>query len=93
MRVTRAFMRKGGVSQLTYYWFPQRGRIVTGNYELKFFNFWDALTRRRTDGALVRVITSLYLNETIAEAEARLRSFTHSIVPVLDGYLPGRDLP
>lgn len=93
MRVTRAFMRKGGVSQLTYYWFPQRGRIVTGNYELKFFNFWDALTRRRTDGALVRVITSLYPNETIAEAEARLRSFTHSIVPVLDGYLPGRDLP
>lgn len=93
MRVARAIMRKGGVSQLTYYWFPQRGRVATGTYELKLLNFWDALTRQRTDGALVRVITPLYPNESTAEAEMRLQSFTRSIVPVLDGYLPGRDIP
>jgi exosortase D (VPLPA-CTERM-specific) len=93
MRVMRAFMRKGGVSQLIYYWFPQRGRVVTGTYELKLFTFWDALTRHRTDGALVRVITPLYPNENTGDAENRLRSFARSISPVLEGYLPGRDLP
>ena len=92
MQVSRAFMRKGGVTELTYYWFPQRGRVVTGTYQLKLFNFLDALIKQRTDGALVRVITPLYPNESTGDAEKRLRSFTRGIVPVLDGYLPGRDL-
>ena len=55
IRVSRAFMEKSGVRQLVYYWFPQRGRVLTNLYQIKLYNFWDALTRRRTDGALVRI--------------------------------------
>jgi EpsI family protein len=81
-------MEKNGVRQLSYYWFPQRGRILTNAYQLKLFNFWDALTKQRTDGALVRLITPVYENEEVADAEARLISFTKVIVPVLNEYLP-----
>jgi EpsI family protein len=86
--VNRAFMIKSGYRQLSYYWFPQRDRILTNAYQLKLYNFWDALTRQRTDGALVRLITPVYDNEELADAEKRLQSFTQAIVPVLDEFLP-----
>ncbi|HEX7628856.1 MAG TPA: EpsI family protein, partial [Candidatus Methylomirabilis sp.] len=91
MRVKRALMEKNGVRQLAYYWFPQRGRILTNMFQLKAYAFWDALTRRRTDGALVRLITPVYGNEQLTDAETRLQTFTRDLVPVLDRFLPGKE--
>ena len=93
MEVNRAVMQSGRNRQLTYYWFPQRGRILTNAYQLKIYTFWDALTQQRTDGALVRVITSVYENEKLADAEKRLQNFVRNIEPVLEEYIPGKDLP
>jgi exosortase D (VPLPA-CTERM-specific) len=89
MRISRAFIRKNEERQLTYYWFPQRGRVLTNMFQLKAYAFWDALTRHRTDGALVRLITPVYEGERSQDAEARLQEFTRQIVPVLDASLPG----
>ena len=88
MKVNRAFMEKSGSRQLTYYWFAQRGRVLTNLYQLKLYAFWDALTKQRTDGALVRLITPVYERERLEDAEARLQGFTREIVPVLDGFIP-----
>jgi EpsI family protein len=88
MRVNRAFMEKGAYKQLSYFWFPQRDRVLTNAWEMKWYNFWDALTRQRTDGALVRLITPVYPNEDVPQAEARLTAFTREIVPVLNEFLP-----
>lgn len=49
----RAIIEKKPVRQISYYWYPSRGRVLTSAFEMKWFNFWDALTRQRTDGALV----------------------------------------
>ena len=73
IKINRAFMVKPGANELVYFWFPQRGRILTSLYQLKIYTFWDALTRQRTDGALVRVITPVYQNEQLQDSEARLR--------------------
>jgi exosortase D (VPLPA-CTERM-specific) len=88
MPVNRAFMQKGESRQLSYYWFPMRGRVLTNAYEMKIYNFWDALTRQRTDGALVRLVTPLYGDESVESAEARLQDFMGDVVPVLDTFLP-----
>lgn len=88
-RVNRAFMQKSGERLLVYYWFPQRGRILTSMGQLKLYAFWDALTRRRTDGALVRLITPVASSELPAEAERRLNDFARQAVPVLNSFLPG----
>jgi len=87
MSVRRAYMQKGAYRQLSYYWFPQRGRILTNAYQLKIYNFWDALTKHRTDGALVRVITPVYEGEGPRKAEERLQGFVREIVPILNQYL------
>jgi EpsI family protein len=86
--VNRAFMTKDGNKQISYYWFPQRGRILTNLYESKIFTFWDALTKQRTDGALVRIITPVYDSENVAEADARLQGFTREIVFLLSEFIP-----
>jgi exosortase D (VPLPA-CTERM-specific) len=88
MRVNKAFMEKSGYRQLTYYWFPMRGRVLTNIYQMKWYGFWDALTRQRTDGALVRLITPVYEKEDLKDAEARLQGFMREIVPILDEYIP-----
>jgi exosortase D (VPLPA-CTERM-specific) len=88
LRVCRAFMEKNGVRQLVYFWFPQRGRDLTSLYQVKFFNFWDALTRQRTDGALVRVITPVYQTEQVEDAEQRLVAFTGQAAQLLTGFIP-----
>jgi exosortase D (VPLPA-CTERM-specific) len=91
MPVNRAVMQKVDQRQLAYYWFLQRGRVLTNAYQLKVFAFWDALTRQRTDGALVRLITPVYESEKLEDAEARLQGFVRDIVPVLAEYIPGEN--
>jgi hypothetical protein len=36
-------------SRLFFGAFPQRGRVLTNAWAMKIYNFWDALTRQRTD--------------------------------------------
>jgi len=91
--VNRAVMQSGPKRQITYYWFPVRGRILINAYQLKIYNFWDALTQQRTDGALVRLITSVYEDETLDDVEKRLQSFVRDVAPVLEEFIPGKDLP
>jgi len=90
IKVQRAFMDKNGEQLLAYYWFPQRGRILHNLFELKLFAFWDAITARRTDGALVRIITSVRDSGNLIESESRLQGFIRAMLPVLDQYLPGK---
>ncbi|HQA83065.1 MAG TPA: VPLPA-CTERM-specific exosortase XrtD [Syntrophales bacterium] len=90
--VTLAYMTKGETEELVYYWFPQRGRILTSLYQLKFYAFWDALTKQRTDGALIRIITPVYPAENRKTAEARLHGFTREIAPLIDQFIPGSDV-
>ena len=90
--VNRAVMQWGNNRQITYYWFPVRGRILNNAYQLKIYNFWDALTKQRTDGALVRLITRKYEDEKMADTEKRLQNFVRDVAPVLEEYIPGKNL-
>ena len=65
-----------------------RGRVLTNAYEMKIFNFWDALTRQRSDGALVRVMTPVFEYEKVGDADKRLQAFVKDALPVLDEFLP-----
>ncbi len=92
VKVNRAFMQKLDHRQLSYYWFSQRGRVLTNAYQLKIFTFWDALIRQRTDGALVRLVTPVYEFEEVEQADARLQGFTMKIWPLLNEFIPGREI-
>lgn len=73
--------------QLVYYWYQGRGRVVASEYWGKFWMISDAITRNRTDGALVRLITPIVNNHT-AQANARLTKFTQMLFPSLSKFIP-----
>jgi len=72
--------------QLVFYWYQGRGRVVASEYAGKFWMVADAISRNRTDGALVRLITPINDNE--ASARARLVGFTQDLFPQLDEIIP-----
>jgi EpsI family protein len=86
--VNRVLIANGPYRQLVYYWFDQRGRRMTNEYHVKLMLFWDALTRNRTDGALVRVVTTLPPNSDAAAADRRLDDFVRAAYPRLVPLLP-----
>lgn len=84
----RLLIRKGEYGQLVYYWFDGRGRTITNEYMVKWYLFWDSLTLGRTDGALVRLTTTLQPGEDVAKADKRLAEFARLINPALSQYIP-----
>jgi len=88
LNVNRFVIRKGDVAQLVYYWFQGRSRTNTNEYLVKWFLFWDALVRNRTDGALVRLTVFVAPGEDITEADRRLTSFTRDVSGLLADYIP-----
>lgn len=88
VQMHRALVQKGNARQLSYFYVSQRGRTLTNAYQLKLFTFLGALTKQRTDGALVRLITPVYESESIDEADERLKKFIYQVEPVLSRFLP-----
>jgi len=86
--VNRTVISKGNNRQLVYYWFQQRGRIITNEYLVKFYLFWDALTQKRTDGALVRLVLSLPEGSDELEADKKMADFLNIVFPELEKYVP-----
>jgi exosortase D (VPLPA-CTERM-specific) len=88
LRVNRALIQLGTQRQLVYYWFQQRGRVITNEYAAKWFLFWDELTRSRSDGALVRLIVALPPGVPEAAADTQLTGFATAAVATLAPYIP-----
>jgi EpsI family protein len=72
--------------QMVLYWYQGRGRVIASEYAGKFWMVTDAISRNRTDGALVRLITPM--NDGEAKARMRLIGFAQSLFPDLDAIIP-----
>lgn len=45
--------------EVLIYWYQGRGRAVASEFQDKLYTIWDSLRLRRSDGAMVRVMTSV----------------------------------
>jgi EpsI family protein len=72
--------------QLVFYWYQGRGRVIASEYAGKLCLVADALSRNRTDGALVRLVTPM--NDGEDKARVRLTDFTQQLFPALDKVIP-----
>jgi exosortase D (VPLPA-CTERM-specific) len=88
LRVNRVVIELGNERELVYYWFAQRGRVIDNEFVVKWFLFWDALTRHRTDGAMIRVIAPLPPATGVADADSRMTGFIGKFAPRLSTYIP-----
>ena len=88
MTINRVLIQKDRQKQLMLYWFKQRERVLASDYLVKWYLFWDALTRQRSDGALIRLSASVGPGESEQDVETRLLEFSRTIHPQLSRYIP-----
>ncbi len=86
--VNRVQIAMGENKQLVYYWFQQRGRVITNEYLVKWHLLWDSLFMNRSDGALVRVTTFIPPGEAWEDGDRRLQEFLKDLGPALEQYVP-----
>jgi len=88
LAVDRLVIRKGNTTLLVYLSLKEQGRVITNEYLVKWYLFWDALTRDRTDGAMLRLTTPLPPDGNAAPADRRLAAFAKATAGVLSQYVP-----
>ena len=88
VHVNRVIIQAHESRQVVYYWFQQRGRTITNEYVVKWYLFWDGLTRSRTDGAMVRLVTPWQPDEKVEDVDLRLQQFAANVVPRLERHIP-----
>ena len=86
--VNRVLIQKGDTVQLVYYWFRQRGRVMTNEYLVKWYLFQDAISRNRTDGALVRLTTVVRPGQDIERADAYLAQLARRVSQAMGPFIP-----
>ena len=85
-KVTRLLLQKGGEKQIVLYWFHSRGRIIASEYMQKIWLVIDSMTKQRTDGSFVRLISPIITSEETTDKI--LTEFAREIKPILDEYIP-----
>jgi EpsI family protein len=84
--VNRYLIEKGLDRQAVIYWYEGRGRSVANEYANKAWLMVDAARLRRTDGALVRMITPVV--DSPSAAFDRLTAFATALYPRLKAHVP-----
>jgi EpsI family protein len=84
----RYVVSRGEDRQLVLYWYWAHDRGVASEYWAKFYLVRDAIAMNRSDGALVRLTTSMLPGEKAQDAQQRLQPFAAKIAPLLNTFIP-----
>lgn len=84
--INEYIVAKGQEKDLVFYWYQSRGRSEASEYRAKLWLAKDALTRHRTDGALVRVWAPLTGSEE--SVRARTAEFVQIMFNRINEFIP-----
>jgi EpsI family protein len=84
----RYIIEQGSDRQLLVYWYQGRGRAVSSEYWGKIYTVLDSISRRRSDGAMVRVMVPLPKGQSEQAALEASIDLAARIAPVLPGFVP-----
>ncbi|MBD0326140.1 MAG: EpsI family protein [Pyrinomonadaceae bacterium] len=82
----RYIIENGSNRQLLLYWYQGRGRKVASEYWGKIYTVIDSVKRRRSDGAMVRIMLPVGSDEQAALNSAT--ALAAQVAPVLPGFVP-----
>jgi len=85
-QIEKLILQKGKQRQISLYWYQSRGRIISSEYMRRIYLFYDAITRNRTDGSFVRLISPVIESEE--KTLATMKSFARELFPILQEYIP-----
>ena len=79
-------VQNGLRKQLVLYWYHSRGRVISSEYHQKVYLILDSITRRRTDGSFVRLISPVVDSEE--QTLEFLKRFAAELFPIIEEYIP-----
>jgi EpsI family protein len=84
--VNELIVERGLDRMMVLYWYQTAYRVTASEYHRKLFLMTDALTTRRTDVALVRVMTRINFRDEAGEAAARALAhpFAAQVLPEIE---------
>ena len=85
--VNKVLIQKGLEKQVILYWYHDRGRVIASEYWAKGYLVWDAMTKNRSDGSLVRISVPVK-DGTVQEAFDQGVEFLRDLWPTLLEYMP-----
>ncbi|NOX32315.1 MAG: EpsI family protein [Deltaproteobacteria bacterium] len=86
VKVIKLLLQKGAEKQVVLYWFQSRGRIISSEYMQKVWLVVDSITKHRTDGSFVRLISPVTIDEKTTLKV--LKEFANEVYPVLKEHIP-----
>ncbi|MCV2881856.1 VPLPA-CTERM-specific exosortase XrtD [Actibacterium sp. XHP0104] len=89
--LNRAIIQKGVDRMLVYYWYEQQGVRTASMFSAKMHLMMGKVTNGRNDSAIVRLITPIDPDESLADAEARLIDSADGLITRLPRFVPGID--
>ena len=87
IQVNRYVVSKGDEKSVVIYWYQTRDRVIASEYEAKFYLVVDSIRYRRSDTALVRVVTPVRDNDQAGATKAAIE-FVQSFFTPLRQFLP-----
>jgi len=85
--VNKYFVAKGEFQSLVLYWYQSHGRVVADEFAAKFYLVADSLRYRRSDTALIRVVTPVIHEQSAAALDSASR-FVQAVFPAIYEYMP-----
>jgi len=85
-KANRYVIQKGNERALVIYWYQGRGRSVANEYWDKMYTVFDSVARRRSDGALVRVIAPI--EGSTEDAEKLASEVASETIKELPAFVP-----
>lgn len=85
--ISRSLIADGRQRMVMYHWYEQRGTRYTDEVWARINLLRDAFVLRRSDGALVRLLTPLRPGEDVADGERRLAALLRTVVPHLEPHV------
>ncbi len=62
-KVNRYIVQRGNHREILIYWYQGRGRVTPSEYQDKIYTSLDSVLKRRSDGAMVRIMTPVGKDE------------------------------
>lgn len=84
--IIKLILEKGDQKQVTLYWFQSRGRFISSEYWQKIYLVIDSITKHRTDGSFVRLISPITISEETTTEY--MKDFARLLIPILREYIP-----
>jgi EpsI family protein len=84
--VNRYVIQNGNATALMLYWYEGRGRAVASEYWGKIYTVLDSVRRRRSDGAMVRIMVPI--GSSKEEAEKTAIELALQAAPQLPAFVP-----